>query len=232
MKFSAVILFLTTIAVLNPPHFVNANESEFYRFDDDPNVNDVLEVFRSGKVANEAVISVDTGARLDRPHKVKTSRSRNLYVANVSRPDDGGWKWMPSQIFFDLNSSQILGSRQGILDTMGKALAQDKSISIVVSGHADARGSHSVNDPLSKRRALAVRDYLVANYNIQSKRLSVRWRGEREPMPGFTPRDPENRRVQFGVRKLGADPKPKTNDESDQQAVSDLLKLLKNQQEE
>jgi peptidoglycan-associated lipoprotein len=51
---------------------------------------------------------------------------------------------------------------------------------VVVEGHADARGSRRVNLDVSKRRAQAVAQALIAR-GADPKQVEVRWFGERKP---------------------------------------------------
>lgn len=129
-------------------------------------------------------------------------------------------------VSFELNSSRLNRSELGLVDTVGKVLARDKTLVLVVSGHTDALGSDELNDRLSYLRAQAVAAYLSETYEIAPERLMLRWRGAREPLPGLSPQSPLNRRVQFGNRKLDA-PESGERLESDTRAVSDLLRLLR-----
>jgi outer membrane protein OmpA-like peptidoglycan-associated protein len=65
---------------------------------------------------------------------------------------------------------------------------------IRIEGHTDASGSAKANLDLSRRRAQAVADFLIAT-GIDSKRLEVVGLGSTRPLPGITPQAAENRRV-------------------------------------
>ena len=73
---------------------------------------------------------------------------------------------------------------------------------IEVQGHTDERGDDDYNLDLSRRRAAAVVDYLVA-HGVDSKRLTSHGYGETQPID---PRHTEaawalNRRVSFVLKK-------------------------------
>lgn len=72
---------------------------------------------------------------------------------------------------------------------------------ITVIGHTDTVGALEANDALSKERAAAVRDLLVAA-GIPAKNIEVAGRGEREPMIHTMDDvdEPMNRRVVVNVR--------------------------------
>lgn len=65
-----------------------------------------------------------------------------------------------------------------------------------VDGHTDAVGDRSYNLELSRRRAQAVVDYLVAQ-GADASRLVATGYGFDRPRPGKAPTAPDNRRVEF-----------------------------------
>jgi len=72
---------------------------------------------------------------------------------------------------------------------------------IRVDGHTDSRGSDTYNDRLSRRRAEAVKRWLVSRGGLAADRVAVRGYGEREPVAsnaGDSGRR-RNRRVVVGV---------------------------------
>jgi outer membrane protein OmpA-like peptidoglycan-associated protein len=71
------------------------------------------------------------------------------------------------------------------------------TITVVVEGHTDAKGSVSYNEALSYRRALAVRNYLVTEKKLPAAQLLVEGKGPHKPLNKNDPYDGVNRRVQF-----------------------------------
>jgi outer membrane protein OmpA-like peptidoglycan-associated protein len=67
---------------------------------------------------------------------------------------------------------------------------------VTIEGHTDALGTHEYNLQLSRRRAEAVKHYLVAQHGLSAQRLKTVGYGEGRPIDGDAAR-PENRRVQF-----------------------------------
>jgi OOP family OmpA-OmpF porin len=102
---------------------------------------------------------------------------------------------LPLQFGFDSAEIQPQARRQ--LDALaeGIRLLPDTK-TVLVQGHTDAAGSEQYNEQLSQRRAMAVRNYLVAA-GIDAARLRAVGKGEHAPLPGTDPFAPENRRVQF-----------------------------------
>ena len=105
-----------------------------------------------------------------------------------------------SLILFDFDSDRVKRDSYPILRNLADVLKNDLiDVKLVVAGHTDSVGTDEYNMGLSKRRAQAVKEFLVSAYQIDVNRLIVRWFGERQP---FTSNDTEagrakNRRVEF-----------------------------------
>ena len=69
---------------------------------------------------------------------------------------------------------------------------------IAVTGHTDASGPEAGNIALSRERAQAVRQALIA-HGIPADGLRTRGLGSRSPVAGLEPDDPANRRIEFSV---------------------------------
>ena len=105
-----------------------------------------------------------------------------------------------SLILFDYNSDVIKAESYSILQNYADVLQQELPQAIlVIAGHTDNIGSDAYNLDLSKRRAAAVKAFLIGNYQIDETRLLIHPYGERQPL---TPNDTadgqaQNRRVEF-----------------------------------
>ena len=86
-----------------------------------------------------------------------------------------------------------------MLESLGQMLQIEEyaSEAIVIEGHTDAKGSEHYNQGLSERRAEAIRDYLVASFNVFPERLIPVGRGESTLYDGTNPINPVNRRAVF-----------------------------------
>jgi OmpA-OmpF porin, OOP family len=105
---------------------------------------------------------------------------------------------------FELGSSELSASSLAQLNELASALASEelRTLRFEIAGHTDARGSRAYNQALSKRRAAAVKTYLVRVGGIEPSRLEVVGRGMDRPSRPDDPYAPENRRVE--IRNVGA----------------------------
>ena len=108
-------------------------------------------------------------------------------------------------VLFYLGESRIKEESYPILDAVNDILAQNPQVRRVrIEGHTDSQGGERFNQDLSERRALAVREYLVAR-GISPDRLVARGFGELYPIaPNSTEEGRAmNRRVEFVVLEQG-----------------------------
>jgi outer membrane protein OmpA-like peptidoglycan-associated protein len=72
---------------------------------------------------------------------------------------------------------------------------------VLIVGHADLKGTEEYNDELSRRRALAIREALLA-VGVPAVRIELAARGKREPLVPTPDGIPyvRNRRVEIRVR--------------------------------
>lgn len=74
-------------------------------------------------------------------------------------------------IYFDTDQAAIKPESKPTLAEIAKLLAAQSALKLIVVGHTDNAGSFAHNIDLSKRRAKAVADALVADYGIAAARL-------------------------------------------------------------
>jgi len=86
---------------------------------------------------------------------------------------------VPSDVSFDSGRADIKPQMRPVLDQISHNL--DAGVRVTIVGHTDSTGSDAINDPLSRDRALAVRDYLNTR-GMSPERVTVDGRGAREPV--------------------------------------------------
>ncbi len=103
-------------------------------------------------------------------------------------------------IYFDLDKDTIKPRSRPVLDRAVAVFTEFPSVRIEISGHTDSTGSIAYNRDLSRRRAEAVKAYLV-EHGIDHGRIQTRGAGPDEPID--TNRTPagraKNRRIEFQV---------------------------------
>jgi outer membrane protein OmpA-like peptidoglycan-associated protein len=100
-------------------------------------------------------------------------------------------------ITFEFGSARIEPGSIEQLRNLGIALNQltEAEAKLLIEGHTDKKGTRAYNDDLSKRRADAVKDYLVKEMGVSADRLETVGKGFSEPANPKNPFAPENRRV-------------------------------------
>ncbi|HET6609650.1 MAG TPA: OmpA family protein [Rhodopila sp.] len=99
------------------------------------------------------------------------------------------------RINFAFDSDVLPSSSHEMIDTVAEVMKETPNIKVRVEGHTDAVGTAAYNDELSKRRAIAVGEYLV-KLGIDPSRLILVGKGMSDPLVK-DPYDGQNRRVQF-----------------------------------
>src|SRR5574343_547629 len=102
-----------------------------------------------------------------------------------------------------LSGSAVLTKASKIeLNKVVKALNENQTLKLMVEGHTDATGSDKINQPLSLKRANAVKAYLVAQ-KIDASRLTAEGFGSSQPIADNKTAKGKamNRRVDFKVQE-------------------------------
>jgi OmpA-OmpF porin, OOP family len=103
-------------------------------------------------------------------------------------------------VFFDFDKSTITAAGRQVLDAAANAFKRDRVVRIELTGYTDTVGTQQYNLNLSRKRAMAVRDYM-ARQGVPQNRMDVAWKGKedlRVPTPDGV-REPQNRRVEIVV---------------------------------
>lgn len=87
---------------------------------------------------------------------------------------------LKDSIKFNPGSAKVRSDSTYWLDMMGRYLATQPDIDIVIDGHADSTGSVALNDKLSVKRAAAVKQRLMRN-NVAMNSIFTRGYGEYVP---------------------------------------------------
>jgi len=146
--------------------------------------------------------------KLDMGSSNYTNDQLGFYVSNfrfAEGSEDGrskllsGGKLETSSILFATNSAEIKSDREGIIKEVATVLRGDPTMKIRIIGHTDAVGNTDKNLLLSKKRADAVRDILINDYQINMAQIETDGKGDTVPVADESSEQnkAKNRRVEF-----------------------------------
>ena len=84
-------------------------------------------------------------------------------------------------IYFDTGSDGIRGESAPTLKEIGTMLKDHPELKLTIEGHTDNVGKAESNQTLSEKRAAAVRQYLIDNFQIDAGRLDAKGLGQSKP---------------------------------------------------
>ena len=85
-------------------------------------------------------------------------------------------------VLFDYDKATIKAESKEALDVIAQVMEKNKKLSLYVVGHTDDKGSPDYNLNLSKRRADAVVNALIADYGVAKARLLAQGAGPYSPV--------------------------------------------------
>lgn len=102
-------------------------------------------------------------------------------------------------IYFDTGSDRIRPESTPTLKEIGTMLKEHPELKLTIEGHTDNVGVAPANQTLSEKRAAAVRQYLIDNYQVDAARLQAKGLGSTKPAgSNDTPEGrQQNRRVEL-----------------------------------
>ena len=135
-----------------------------------------------------AVIGLGLGACSDAALKDQKSVTSGRVSQNNETKTTGGVKTNESNLssffditYFDFDSAELSAETRKVLDRVVDKFLTNPSARVVISGHADERGTREYNLALGHLRASAVADYMVAN-GIDGLRIKKVSFGKEKPL--------------------------------------------------
>jgi len=151
--------------------------------------------------AGEAMTKASQGVQLGEQNQQALTQLRGV-IANLN-----DYKLQTSvAVPFKFDKYALTDDAKQGLDKLASDVKSDKQFFIAVEGYTDSTGSHAYNEALSRRRADAVVQYLVARHEIPIYRVHMIGLGDEKPVDEGKNRDAraKNRRVE--VKVFSADP--------------------------
>jgi len=158
---------------------------------------DSLEIRLAGLEEREAEVSAQLRERERRDQKLRE-------VTAIFNEEEGMVVVSGDQLILRLfglsfasGSDQVRPEHYSLLTKVQRVLRDFPDAPVSIEGHTDSQGNDEFNRALSRRRAFAVREYLLANMPISSDRLSAVGYGEDRPVASNETADgrERNRRI-------------------------------------
>ena len=89
------------------------------------------------------------------------------------------------KVFFDYDDASVRSDAVADLDEAVKLLADNPDADLIITGHADARGSVEYNEVLGSRRAEAIKSY-IESHGVSTDRVRIVSRGEMDALASET----------------------------------------------
>lgn len=109
--------------------------------------------------------------------------------------------FMNEDIYFEFDRSIILQAAQVILQNKSLWMRNNPSVSVIIEGHCDERGTSEYNIALGDRRAESAKKFMI-NLGIAEQRLSTISYGEERPLDAANNENAwsKNRRAHFVIK--------------------------------
>jgi OOP family OmpA-OmpF porin len=85
-------------------------------------------------------------------------------------------------IYFDTGSDRLRPESTPTLKEIGTMLKEHADLKLTIEGHTDNVGKADANQALSEKRAAAVRQFLIDNYQVDAGRLQAKGLGQSKPV--------------------------------------------------
>ncbi len=112
---------------------------------------------------------------------------------------------LSADALFEINSAELsVQARDELRQLAERIRGRRDLVRVYIAGHADATGSDAINEPLSRRRAQSVGDYLVAQ-GVEPALIQTEGFGSRRPVASNDTVEGrrQNRRVEVTLERAG-----------------------------
>src|SRR5918999_1398047 len=89
---------------------------------------------------------------------------------------------LAGDVLFDYDKAVLKPAAEDALKKVAVVLSQFPESRVTIEGYTDSKGGKTVNLPLSRERANAVKDWLVKNGNIKAASVTAKGFGEESPV--------------------------------------------------
>jgi peptidoglycan-associated lipoprotein len=152
---------------------------------------------------SKKITKVQTQPSVAKQAPVETPKPQPQVIRDSfeTTPTDEDLKSILQPVYFDFNKYNLRPDALERLQMIGKLLSGRPTLSIVIEGNGDERGSAEYNMALGERRARAAKDWL-SGFGIADSRMEVNSYGKERPAIANCQNDAchaKNRRDEFKV---------------------------------
>jgi outer membrane protein OmpA-like peptidoglycan-associated protein len=165
---------------------------------DNADIEATAKQLRKRKTRSGTTYSADVNNTIDELTKIRKTRGWNMHDRARFASVEPELPKVDFVIYFAFDSADISPESEPELARMGQTLSRDefKGSKFVLAGHTDGKGTPEYNQPLSERRADAVRRHLAEKYNLSTDTLMTVGFGSEQLKNSDNKFADENRRVQ------------------------------------
>ncbi len=150
-------------------------------------------IFLEGKTAEKEAINEELQEKQQQmQEKLKAERqfhSQFIKVQEYFKPEEADVYKKGNQLMirlkgirFPVGQAVIMPNSYQLLSKVQKAIKTFGAPAVVIEGHTDSTGTHKLNNQLSRERADAVRQYLIANQTLPADNLTAAGYGSERPL--------------------------------------------------
>lgn len=125
--------------------------------------------------------AADEQARAAEAAQERTQQLERELEELEARNTDRGLVLTLGDVLFETGQNTLMPGAMSTVDRLAQFMRDYPERSVRIEGHTDSVGSDAINQPLSERRAMAVRDALVAR-GIDSTRIQAVGYGAAQPV--------------------------------------------------
>ncbi|MDQ3623778.1 MAG: OmpA family protein, partial [Verrucomicrobiota bacterium] len=143
------------------------------------------------------------GSGLGDSEGIPGMRSLDEALATTGPLPAGGKVGMPGGALFEYDKADLRPEAIDDLQKLGEIIRRNPRASFNIEGHTDSFGAHEYNLELSKRRADAVKSWLVQNFGVRPERIQTIGFGSTKllvPAARSIEEQAPNRRVEIVVK--------------------------------
>ena len=138
----------------------------------------------ASNVAGDSASGSSSSATAAGSTSSSTSSSASSSTTATQMSDAEKLAQVGNSVYFGFDSSELTSKAQAILDRQAAFLNVNPTMVVIIEGHADERGTREYNLALGDRRAVAVRDYLLAKGLNAARVRTVSYGKERPAVSG------------------------------------------------